>query len=923
MEEMSLRRRVDLLEEEIRDLHRRMQLLEPRAEVAPEPIAFMSEMPATEEAISAPPVVLPPPLPLVTEPAAQSKMKEGFQAANIVAEAEMRLETELVEEPPMAAEKHPRMPDTGNAELLMGQVWAVRMGVLLLFTGFVFLANYAWEHYISQLGAMPRLLMLTLLAAGGVVAGEIMRRKPRLGTFGEVIAAGGLAALYYCAFASHHIDRLRVIDSPSLGAILLTITGLGILGYGAWRRASVMCAIALLLSFYGTSIQPVVLTAMISGLIVAAVGAWLCLHFQWKSLGLVGLIGAYVAFTLWQGLLYEAPAFSLGSWFLCSYWLLYHAVILHKKNPWDTHGTVVICTMNYGLLAAYLPFDWSLFSWDSRCWMVYGVLSVISLAIWRWLEGSRGRHLLSETFLMQGIGLLALAIVTKWSGHELFLILAVNGLALLGWDRFSRRKNIEVSGWLLLLLSALFALIAGQEALASWIWAVYALLLLLGVCVARRDALGTVAHEPARDVCRWAVSAISLIALVTGVLSPMVEFRGALVMIALSILFTASYRFLRDRFPAPEFAYQALGAAILAEVVLCGNAHLAHEWVLMTGVCLAWIHALVHPQTIEQWRIPKSTEHHGILLTVFAWTLMGSYFYAKTPFDSWPPVIAAIIMVGLHALARVMKWDIVRGTAPFFAFAVMYLTLPNLLGATLPLYTVYTILLGYAACLTLRSPHPHLAAPPLLCGAIGIAWLFAHESHGCIYLLLLPLALCLSPLSRSTIWRCAMGLWAVLSFLYFTEEPNDRWLTYSVPVLWVGALAFRARVKGGLSVSYTKIIAVLITLTTAGKATSWVGMDGGTHQLTILWALLAALCFAIGFLIKEAIMRLMMLLLLLASMIHILASVWQLGTLMRIASFLVTGLIFLLLGYVYNKHPEWFGKSGEKSPTPTAEEDPA
>jgi hypothetical protein len=769
---------------------------------------------------------------------------------------------------------------------------------------------------------MPRLFLLTLLAAGGVVAGEIMRRKPRLGTFGEVIAAGGLAALYYCAFASHHIDRLRVIDSPSLGAILLTITGLGILGYGAWRRASVMCAVALLLSFYGTSIQPVVLTAMISGLIVAAAGAWLCLHFQWKSLGVVGLIGAYVAFTLWQGFLYEAPAFSLGSWFLCSYWLLYHAVILHKKNPWDTQGTVVICTVNYGLLAAYLPFDWSLFSWDSRCWMVYAVLAVISLALWRWLEGSRGRHLLSETFLMQGIGLLSLAIVTKWSGHELFLILAVKGLVLLGWDRFSRRKNIEVSGWLLLLLSALFALIAGQEALASWIWSVYALLLLLGVCVARRDALESAEHEPARDVCRWTVSAISLIALVTGVLSPMAEFRGALMMIALSLVFTALNRFLRGRFPAPEFTSLALGAAVLAEIVLCLSGHRAQEWVLVTGVCLAFLHAVVHPQSIERWKTPKAAEHQGILLTMAAWLLMGSYLYAKTPFDSWPPVIAAIIMVGLHALARVMKWDILRGTAPFFAFAVMYLTLPNLLGATLPLYTVYAILLVYAAWLTLRSPHPNLAAPPLLCGAIGILWLLAHEPHGCIYLLLLPLALCLSPLSCSTIWRYAMGLWAVLSFLYFTEEPNDRWLTYVVPVLWVGALAFRARVKGGLSVSYTKIIAVLITLTAAGKATSWVGMDGGAHQLTILWALLAALCFAIGFLIRESIMRLMMFLLLLASMGNILVSVWQLGTLMRIVSFLVTGVIFLLLGYVYNKHPEWFGKSEEKSPAAAAEENP-
>lgn len=918
---MSLRRRVELLEEEIRDLNRRMQLLEPRAEVAPEPTASPADEQVVEEESA--PIALPPPLPQ-TVLAAHNTLKEHFQAAKIAAAAEMHGETESAPawESPMTEQKHTLMPETGNAELLMGQVWAVRIGVLLLFTGFVFLANYAWEHYISQLGAMPRLLMLTLLAAGGVVAGEIMRRKPRLGTFGEVIAAGGLAALYYCAFASHHIDRLRVIDSPSLGAILLTITGLGILGYGAWRRASVMCAIALLLSFYGTSIQPVVLTAMISGLIVAAAGAWLCLHFQWKSLGVVGLIGAYVAFTLWQGLLYEAPAFSLGSWFLCSYWLLYHAVILHKKNPWDSQGTVVICTLNYGLLAAYLPFDWSRFAWDDRCWMVYGALAVISLAIWRWLEGSRGRHLLSETFLMQGIGLLTLAIVTKWSGHELFLILAVKGLVLLGWDRFNRRKNIEVGGWLLLLLSALFALIAGQEALASWIWSVYALLLLLGVCVARRDALGTVDHEALRDVCRWVVSAISLITLITGVLSPMAEFRGALVMIALSIMFTAANRFLRGRFPAPEFTSLALGAAILAEIVLCMSGHRAQEWVLVTGVCLAFVHAVVHPQSIEHWKTPKAIEHQGILLTIAAWLLMGCYFMGNMPFDTWTPVITAMIMVGLHALARVLKWDILRGTAPLFSLAVMVAAL-QILGSTWQLYLTFAILLGYAAWLTLYSKEKPMAAAPLLCGAVGISWMFADESHGSIYLLLLPLALCLSPLRQTKIWRGAMVLWAALSFFCFLDEPNNNWLTYVVPALWYAALAFRARVKGGVSVPWTKIIAVLVTVSMAAKATAWVDLNDGAHQLTILWALLAVFCFSIGFLIREAIMRLMMLLLLLASMGNILASVWQLGTLMRIASFLVTGLIFLLLGYVYNKHPEWFGKSEAKSPAPAAEEDPA
>lgn len=928
MEELSLRRRVELLEEEIRDMNRRLRQLEPRAETLPERAISPQEQPVIEETAPAVRMVQPPPLPTFTEREQPHTLHEILQEAKKASaeprpEQEPESEIELIpvrEEPP----PQPRaMPERADAELWIGQVWAVRIGVLLLFTGFVFLANYAWEHYISQLGAMPRLILLILLAAAGVVAGEIMRRKPRLGTFGEVIAAGGLAALYYCAFASHHVARLRVIESPSLGAILLTITGLGILGYGALRRAAVMCAIALLLSFYGTSIQPVVLTAMISGLIVAAAGAWLCMHFQWKSLGVVGLLGAYVSFTLWQGLLYEAPAFSLGSWFLCSYWLLYHAVILHRKNPWETQGTVVISTLNYGLLAAYLPFDWSLFAWDARCWMVYGVLAAISLGIWRWLEQTRGRHLLSETFLVQGIGLLTLAIVTKWSGHELFLILAVKGTALLAWDRWQRRRNIEVCGWLLLLLSAVFALFAGQNELASWIWAVYAAFLLAGVCVSRRVEMGADGHEPLRDACRWAVSAISLFALFSGVLQPMKDYHGALCIIALSAAFTAALRFLRGRFPAPEFTYLALGATLVAEVAFCLHGNHAKEWVLLTAVGLAWLHAVLHPPSIDDWKTPKSTEHHGILLTMAAWGLTACYLARHLPFQSWTAVAAGLIMVGLHALANVLSWKILRGTAPLFSFAVLYLAVSQYVNHSGQAYTACSILLVHAAWLTLRSEEKPMAIAPLLCGALGFSWMFSEESQGCIYLLLLPLGLCLTPLRDVKIWRGAMVLWAALSFILYLDEPHDQWLTYVVPVLWYAALAFRARVTGGVSVPWTKIMAVLVTISLAVKASLWVDVSDGAHRLTILWALLAVFCFAIGFLIKEAIMRLMMLLLLLASMANILASVWQLGTLMRIASFLVTGVIFLLLGYVYNKHPEWFGKERGKGSEPTADDEPA
>jgi hypothetical protein len=902
MDELSLRRRVELLEEEVRDLHRRLGALS-RADVSVASSMDPVAAPMIVEPEAAP-VVLPPPLPInFSKPEVMPSVKDVPILEEDV--------TKAVEEEPVAPVVKPvvalqeTLPST---ELWMGQVWAVRIGVLLLFTGFVFLANYAWEHYISQLGAMPRLLMLTVLALGGVVAGEIMRRKPRLGTFGEVITAGGLAALYYCAYAAHHIERLRVIDQASVGAVLLTVTGLGILGYGVWRRAAVMCSIALLLSFYGTSIQPVALTAMISGLIVAATGAWICVRYQWKSLGVVGLLGAYVAYILWQGLVHESAAFSLSAWFLCCYWLLYNAVVLSRGNPWNERESVVIYGLNHGLLAAFLPFDWSRFAWDSHAWMVHAVLGAVVLTLWLGLEKFRGRNRLSEAHLVQGIGLLTLAAVTKWSGHELFMVLGVKALVLFGWDRWSKRLSVECCAWCLVLLSMWIAMISMSTEVARSVWMLYAGIMFVALCVARRDVLGA---EPLRELARWVMASATLAVLYFGVLATLPDSHAGMWMIGISLLLCAVARFSGERFPAPEIVPLAAISAITAEVALCMAAPSLSANVLLGSAGLAMAHAMLHPQSIDSWKTPTAREFSGMMLVLGAWMLIGAYGWIHLPFGEWTACAAVVLLGVVHLVATRLKWDLLSGVSPLFSLAILMMSYPFMADGLISQYAAYFLLLGYAAWLSLREPKGVMMAFPLLCSMAGLIGAFSQENHGSIYLLVLAMALAFTPLRKHLLWRSVMIILASASFLHYLEESSGHWLTYVVPVLWYGALAYRARIMRLGSTSWTKTVAVLITVTMAWKVSEWVGFDGGGQVLTITWALLAALCFGLGFAIREPVMRVMMLLLLLASMGRILVSVWQLGTLMRIASFLVTGVIFLLLGYVYNKHPEWFGRSDD------------
>jgi hypothetical protein len=911
MDELSLRRRVELLEEEVRDLHRRLGALS-RADVSVASSMDPVAAPMIVEPEAAP-VVLPPSLPITFSP---PEPMPSVQDVPILEEDV----TKAVEEEPVAPVVKPvvalqeSMP---NTELWMGQVWAVRIGVLLLFTGFVFLANYAWEHYISQLGAMPRLLMLTVLSLGGVVVGEIMRRKPRLGTFGEVITAGGLAALYYCAYAAHHIERLRVIDQASVGAVLLTLTGLGILGYGVWRRAAVMCSIALLLSFYGTSIQPVALTAMISGLIVAATGAWICVRYRWKSLGVVGLLGAYVAYILWQGLTHGAEAFSLSVWFLCCYWILYNAVVLSRGNPWNERESVVICALNHGLLAAFLPFDWSRFAWDSHAWMVHAVLGVVVLTLWLGLEKLRGRNRLSEAHLVQGIGLLTLAAVTKWSGHELFVVLGVKALVLFSWDRWSKRLSVECCAWALVLLSMWIAMLSMPTEVARSVWMLYAGILFVGLCVARRNVLD---EEPLRELTRWVMAGATLGVLYFGVLATLPDSHGGMWMIGISLLLCAVARFSSERFPAPEIVPLAAISAITAEVALWMAGNSLSADVLLGSAGLAMAHAMVHPQSIASWKTPTAREFSGMMLVLGAWMLIGAYGWIHLPFGEWTACSAAVLLGAVHLVATRLKWDLLSGVSPLFSLAILMMSYPFMADGVISQYAAYFLLLGYAAWLSLRESKGLMMAFPLLCSMAGLIVAFSQENHGSIYLLVLALALAFTPLRKHLLWRSVMIIFAVISFLHYLEESSGHWLTYVVPVLWYGALAYRARIMRLGSTSWTKTVAVLITVTMAWKVSEWVGFDGGGQVLTITWALLAALCFGLGFAVREPVMRVMMLLLLLASMGRILVSVWQLGTLMRIASFLVTGVIFLLLGYVYNKHPEWFGRSDDAEPQPAPEE---
>ena len=914
-------RRIEKLEVLVRSLHERVNLLEY------EKNSVAEEMPGVDMSVAHEPEMqseteerhLPPPLPQVNELAVAIAAPEQIESA--VEETFTEQQQETTERSPLAVPQQHQatLRVSRDAELRLGQTWAVRIGVLLLFTGFVFLANYAWEHYIRNLGEAARLTILTVSSLGGVCLGEYFRKKNRLAIFGQVIAAGGLAALYYCTYAAHHIERLRVVDSPSMGAILLTITGLVILGYSAWRKASVMCSIALLLSFYGTMIQPITGAALISGLIVAAAGSVLCLRYGWKSVGVVGVIGAYVCYMIWQGVTYEAAAFSIAGWFLCVYWLLFTLTTLHPKSPWKEWEAIAITGFNHAMLGVLLPFDWHALHWDSRCWMVYLGLSGATLIISFLLEKRQGRGILSDSHLIQAIAFLTLAILTKFSGHELFIILGIKGFVLLMLDRKYPRSLIEWSGWAIILLACLVAFTQlGRP--TPLVWAVFSAILFACLCAGRAaNGLTTDTPQSLRFCVRWVVALISLVVLSFGVLLDLPQAQGALWLLGIAWMLSLATRLIGEKFPAPESVTLFVYSSCLAGFGLCWNQCDVLPWTRPVALALAFAHAITYPQKLTAMKIEHPHEARGALLSILTWSLAVAYALTDRPFVPYTPLLFFTALVAMYVISCKLQWQIFQWITPLFACALWFMLWPLHSQPQWMVYLLATGLLGSAAWLTIKAEqarYTHIF--PLFTGAlILILQMQQHFAYASIGWVLLTCLILLTPLKRDHAWALLTITCAVLSFAKFSlEDPSRELIFYAVPVIFYAGIGYHHRILQRPSTLLTKIICILMSIVVSIKVSIWVSVDGSGPALTITWAVLAACFFWLGFLLKEPVMRAMMLVLLLCCLGRILVSVWQLGTLMRIVSFMSTGCIFLLLGYVYNKHPEWFGKGDTKIDEP-------
>lgn len=305
-----VRRKVGLIELNLSDVKKQLlnleaQVLQAQAVVEPQdtPVApavqavadvSLVKEPAVAE-VPVPPVVepvrpAPPPLPRYNEyiPTPVEKLDPAEK------------EEVFTEEPPSWKTWLQRLqlwpPEgDGNNEVRLGAWWATRVGTLLAVIGVVFFGVYV------SLKTEPWVKFVELLSICGGVAVFGLWLERRMARFGAVVFSGGLALVYFCAFAAYALPAVRVLTSlPAavgwqLAAVLL------IAAAAISRKSSTIATMAVGLGYVSAVFSRsggLHEFALITAGLLAVAAVVFQRRRRWEGPSVVALPGAYAVYAL-------------------------------------------------------------------------------------------------------------------------------------------------------------------------------------------------------------------------------------------------------------------------------------------------------------------------------------------------------------------------------------------------------------------------------------------------------------------------------------------------------------------------------------------------------------------------------------------------------------------------------------------------
>lgn len=357
-----------------------------------------------------------------------------------------------VTEPPVQApaERDPLSPSPvpvpaqESLEFRLGTVWLVRIGVVILLTGLVFLGNFAYHTYVAQFGAFGKLALLYL--CGGVLAALgtwLDRKREAMRAYAKVLLAGGAATAYYATYAAHFVERLRVIESPLVGGVALLAAAGALIWLADRQRSEPLALLAVMLAYYTSAINALGPFTLFSCLLLTATAVFFLVRHRWVRIPFAALVGSYGSYAFWRFVAEGGADAGSARWglaFLVGVWCIFTvAVFVTERATFGSGGRVAYLTANNGAFFAGAAHIFAI-ELSGKFWifaLCYGA-ALLSLSLFARRRDSEDEEL-DGAYLAQGLAVLTLGIAAKLTDHGLqtaALTFAVESVILVTCSRW-------------------------------------------------------------------------------------------------------------------------------------------------------------------------------------------------------------------------------------------------------------------------------------------------------------------------------------------------------------------------------------------------------------------------------------------------------------------------------------------------------
>jgi uncharacterized membrane protein len=326
-----------------------------------------------------------------------------------------------------------RRTEASDLEIRLGQKWLLIAGLLTMVFGVGYFLKYSFEQ--GWVGPAGRVAAAYIWGIAFLFAGNQFKKK-NFETFGLSLAGGGIAVLYFAAFAAFQIYHLFDQTPSFLIMVLITVLAslLAIL-YDAKGLA--------VMGLVGGFLTPVLLTtgqdnqiALMTYMTILNFGLLgIAFYKRWDILNSLGFSFTYLLYTAWYASHYAEHKFWPAIIFLNIFFLIYSvapfAYQFFRKSSEQVRGFTILILNSlfaFGYSYAMIRGHFSL-PWVSIISLFYALV-FLSLATFLYRRGVHKQEAFA-VFLAKAALFIIITVPIIFSKHWITIFWAVQGLTVL------------------------------------------------------------------------------------------------------------------------------------------------------------------------------------------------------------------------------------------------------------------------------------------------------------------------------------------------------------------------------------------------------------------------------------------------------------------------------------------------------------